>query len=265
MSFTNEQAHYISDGAMSQAIQEWQNSQPEREQSVASPSQLTACPRVVWRYKHGVEPTNPKTWAFKQRLMLGRNFENIIAKQLKDTGKLLYHWKDDVKGESVKFSMGEGDGVCEGTPDLLLKLDKVVISDAKTARGDSFGYTPIDDTVWADPFWYKYKLQLTAYYMLCHKNKDWFDKNKLPLPEQCHLFSYAMDDGVIRREFLWTPNQKDASEVIYYIKRWNRAYVSKTEPECKCTSKDAMFCPYADLSSSYVTKKGKTLYKECCK
>lgn len=251
---------------MNNAVKAWHDAQPPRVQGCASPSTLTDCPRVIWRKKHGVELTNPKTWAFKQRLLLGRNFENKIAEQLDHAGLLLWHWKDDVSGESVKFSMGEGESRIEGTPDLLIKLgDKVAISDAKTGRSDGYGFIAVDNEVWKDHFWYKYKLQLTAYYMLCHKNKDWFKKHGLPLPEICHLFSYAMDDGVIRREFTWKPDQQDFSQVIYYAKRWNRAYASETEPACTCTEKDAMFCPYADLSSAYTSKKGKTLYKECCK
>jgi hypothetical protein len=48
--------------------------------------------------------------------MLGRITENLIAQQLKDTGKLLWHWKDDVAGESIKFEMGEGVSEIAGTP-----------------------------------------------------------------------------------------------------------------------------------------------------
>lgn len=265
MGWNKQQDSYIPDGPMNNAIRDWQDTQPDRIQQFASPSTLMDCPRVVWRKKHKVPLTNPKTWAFKQRLLLGRNFENMIATQLDAQGLLLHHWKDDVAGESVKFEMGEGDGKLTGTPDLLLKLgDKVAISDAKTGRSDGYGYVATDETVWEDKFWFKYKLQLTAYYMLCHKNPDWFKKNGLLLPEVCHLFSYAMDDGVIRREFTWKPTQDDAAKVIYYAKRWNRAYNAQSEPECACTEKDAMFCPYADISTSYVTKNGKTLYKECC-
>lgn len=267
MGFNKQQAGYIHDGSANAAIKAWQDAQPDRVQTTASPSTLMECPKVVWRKKHKVEFTNPKTWAFKQRLLLGRIFENQIAEQYEFTGNLLFHWKDDPGVEVVKFEMGEGDSKLTGTPDLLLKLgDVVAISDAKTGRSDGYGYVPTKTPeVWEDPFWYKYKLQLTAYYMLCHKNKDWFKEQGLLLPEVCHLFSYALDDGVVRREFTWNPSQEDAAQVIYYAKRWNRAYNSKDEPDCTCTDKDAMFCPYASMDSAYTTSKGKTLYKECCK
>jgi hypothetical protein len=262
---TKQQANYIHSGGINDYIQSWQDKQPERVQDCASPSSLMDCPRVVWRRKHKLPITNPKTWAFKQRLLLGRNFENMIAKQLADEGVLKHHWSDGNDGDAKPFEFGEGETRLKGTPDLLIELNnKIAISDAKTGRSDGYAWVPVDKSVWEDKFWYKYKLQLTAYYILCHKNKDWFKEHKLPLPEICHLFSYAMDDGVIRREFTWKPNQKDASEVIYYSKRWNRAYSSKTEPDCTCDSKDAMFCPYSDLDSKYVTKKGKTLYERCC-
>lgn len=259
-------AGFIQDGPMNEAIKTWHDAQPPRKQTCASPSTLMDCPRVVWRQKSKVEITNPKTWALKQRLLLGRNFENKIAEQLEFNKILLHHWKDDVVGESVKFSMGEDDSKIEGTPDLLIRLgDKIAISDAKTGRSDGYGYVATNDKVWEDQFWYRYKLQLTAYYMLCHKNKAWFKEQGLLLPEICHLFSFALDDGVVRREFTWKPDQEDAAQVIYYTKRWNRAYNAKSEPDCACSDKDAMFCPYADLDSSYTTKKGKTLYRECCK
>lgn len=276
MSWSKQQESHIEEGPINQAIKLWQDAQADRIQTCASPSTLTQCPRVVWRLKHKVDKTNPKTWAFKQRLMLGRNFENVIAEQLDHASKLIYHWKDDKAGESVKFSTGRGETRLEGTPDLLIRLgDKVAISDAKTGRSDGYGYTAIDDTVWEDQFWYKYKLQVTAYYLLCHKNRDWFKQqgkynvkeefNPLPLPEICHLFSFALDDGVNRREFTWVPTREDLDKVLEYTKRWNNAYNSETEPACKCTDKDSMFCEYADLNTKYVTKKGKTLYKECCK
>lgn len=265
--FTNKQASHIQDGYMNDAIKQWQDAQPERDQRVASPSSLTQCPRTVFWRREGKEPTNPKTWAFKQRLLLGRNFENMIATQLDFSGVLLHHWKDDVAGESDKFTMGEGLARLEGTPDLLLKLgDSVAISDAKTGRSDGYGYVPTTQPeIWEDPFWHKYKLQLTAYYMLSHANKDWFKAKGLLLPEVCHLFSYAMDDGVIRREFTWKPEKSDAETVVKYAKRWNAAYQAKTLPPCTCTEKDTMFCEYADPGSAYQTKKGKTLFKECCK
>ena len=143
--WSKDQASYIHDGVINRAIERWQDKQPDRTATVATPSRLTTCPRVVWRTKEGVEPTNPMTWALKQRLLLGRTFENQIAEQLEE--ELLYHWKDDAEGESVKFSMGEGVYKVEGTPDLLLQLDKVSISDAKTGRSDGYGYVATDNKV----------------------------------------------------------------------------------------------------------------------
>lgn len=268
------------------AIARWHAQQPDRVQTTATPSTLTDCPRVVWlKYKHHVPITNVMGWGKKQRLLLGRNFENQIAEQYKAAGQLLFHWKDDVPGESIKFGMGEGDSRIEGTPDLLLKLDAgVAISDAKTSRADSFAYVPLEaKDIWKDAFWYKYKLQVTAYYMLAHKNKEWFVKNgkreeldfdelqymdedeanirPLPLPDICHLFSFALDDGIVRREITWKPSQKDAAEVIYYAKRWNRAYRSETMPDCVCSDgegKGVIFCAYG------IMEPGKNVCSTCC-
>jgi hypothetical protein len=262
---------FIPSGGMNDVVAAWHSKQPPREQSVASPSTLTECPRVVWLKKHKVAYTNDMGWGVKQRLMLGRIAENLFAKQLQDEGKLLWHWKDDVAGESVKFGMGDGLSRIEGTPDLLISLDgKVLISDAKTSRADSFAYVPLDKSVWKDELWYKYKLQVEAYYLLCHKNKDWFQLNNtpqgkaaaLPLPEACHLFSYALDDGVVKREFTWTPTQETAEEILSYTTRWNAAYQSRTMPACKCTETQVKFCPYA--SEMETTRTGYKLGIKCC-
>lgn len=267
---------YIPSGGMTDVIAGWHEKQPPREQSVASPSTLTECPKVVWYKKHKVAYTNDMGWGTKQRLMLGRAFENLIAGQLKDEGKLLWHWADNFAGESDKFKMGEGLTAVEGTPDLLLNLDgKVLISDAKTSRADSFAYVPLNDKVWEDELWYKYKLQVEAYYLLCHKNPEWFtgkkdlganvtlvSREELPLPEACHLFSYALDDGVVKREFTWQPTTDVANEILAYARRWNTAYASEVEPECKCTETGTKFCPYA--YEFMTTRTGYKLGTKCC-
>jgi hypothetical protein len=254
---------YIPDGGMNAVIRDWHSKQPPREQAFASPSTLTDCPRVVWLKKHKVPFANEMGWGTKQRLMLGRVAENTFARQLKNEGKLLWHWKDDEAGESIKFGMGDGLTHVEGTPDLLINLDgTVLISDSKTSRADSFAYVPIDDKVWEDELWYHYKLQVECYYMLCHKNADWFAKVGLSLPEACHLFSYALDDGVVKREFTWKPTQRVAAEVLYYVKRWNTAYQSETIPDCACTETQRKFCAYATETTT--TKSGYKLGTVCC-
>jgi hypothetical protein len=219
-------------------------------------------------------------WGMKQRMMLGRIAENLFASQLRDEGKLLWHWADNYAGESVKFEWLNDDGstLFSGTPDLLINLDgKILISDAKTSRADSFAYVPINDDVWEDELWYKYKLQVEAYYLLCHKNKDWFldgdlieetrdytkwRREPLVLPEACHLFSYALDDGVVKREYTWKPTQKTASEIIHYANRWNKAYQSETCPPCQCTETQTKFCAYGYEYET--TKSGYKLQTKCC-
>lgn len=289
MPYSTAQRTFIPDGGINDIIKEYHDKKAPREQSVASPSTLTECPRVVWFKKHDIPRTNEQGWGQKQRMMLGRIAENLFADQLREAGKLLWHWKDDVPGESVKFGMGGGLSRLEGTPDLLINLDgKVLISDAKTSRADSFAYVPIDDTVWADELWYKYKLQVEAYYLLCHKNKGWFkkqyhkdnngnilvakvgkyagakiyDRDELPPPEACHLFSYALDDGVVKREFTWQPTQKTAAEIIHYTNRWNKAYQSEDCPACQCTETQTKFCPFATETER--TKSGYKLGIKCC-
>lgn len=272
-----KQLEHIPDGGMNQVIADWQSKTPERIQTVASPSTLTECPRVVWLKKHKVPFPNDMGWGKKQRNMLGRIAESLFARQLKDEGKLLWHWKDDEIGESIKFGMGEGLTRIEGTPDLLIKLDgKVLISDSKTSRADSFVYVALDDKVWEDELWYKYKLQVECYYLLTHKNKDWFaqhwtewyddngakSKVRLYLPEACHLFSYALDDGVVKREFTWRATKEVAQEIVGYAIRWNTAYQSEEMPACKCTETQTKFCPYATKTER--TKSGYKLGTECC-
>lgn len=259
-----EWLNYIPDSLTNQAIAAWHAKQPPREQVCASPSSILDCPRTVWlKYRKHLEPTNKMGWGKAQRLLLGRNFENQIAKQLDDAGVLLFHWKDDVAGESVKFGMGKGLTRLEGTPDLLLRLDThIAISDAKTSRADSFGYLPIEAReIWQDYFWYKYKIQVTAYYLLCYANKDWFEQNKLPLPDLCHLFSFALDDGIVRREVAWQPSREDVEAVAFYTKRWNAAYMSEKLPECTCNERDGkgrLFCPYG------IMEPGKKVCSSCC-
>jgi hypothetical protein len=251
------------DGGMNQVIADWHEKQLPRAQTVASPSTLTDCPRAIWLKKHQVPFTNDMGWGTKQRLLLGRVAENIFARQLKDEGKLLWHWKDDEEGESVKFGMGEGLTRVEGTPDLLINLNgKVLISDAKTSRADSFAYVPIDDKVWDDELWYHYKLQVECYYMLCYESVDWFSNYDLPFPELCHLFSYALDDGVVKREYTWNPTQKTAEEILYYVKRWNTAYQSETIPDCACSETQRKFCKYAVETET--TRSGYKLGTKCC-
>lgn len=261
MAYNKAWGDYIPNGTINDTIATWHADKPDfREQTCATPSSLLECPRVIWLKKHKVEPTNKLGWGKKQRFMLGRVTENLIAEQLKDTGKLLYHWKDDYHGESVEFHHGEGlDAIC-GTPDLLIQLDKVAISDSKTSRSDSFKYVPIDDDeIWQDPYWYRYRLQLTAYYMLCHWNKGWFETMRLPLPEVCHLFSYALDDGIVRRELTWEPEQADFNRVKQLIRRWNEAYASEEMPDCTCAQDDTVkFCAYG------ICEDGKKVCDSCC-
>lgn len=259
----SEWRKHIPNGGINDVIRDWHLHQPPRVQSVASPSSLTDCPRVIWLRKNGVPFTNEMGWGTKQRLLQGRVFENIIAGQLKDEGKLLWHWKDDNHGESDKFVMGTDMTRVEGTPDLLINLDgQVLISDAKTSRADSFYYVPIDDTVWEDELWYKYLLQVEAYYILCHKNKAWFDAHDLPLPVACHLFSFALDDGVVKREYTWTPTKEVYDEIVAYAKRWNTAYNAETIPNCECSETQTKFCQYAYKIET--TKSGYKLGTECC-
>lgn len=251
---------YIPDKTINQAIKAYQDAQPERVRAFATPSTLTECPRVVWLRKRGVEATNVLGWGKKQRFELGRITEGLIAKQLDQAGVLLHWWKDEQEGDSEPFSHGEGLDKLQGTPDLLLKLHKVAISDAKTSRSDSFKFVPtVPSEIWKDPYWHKYKLQLTAYFLLCHWNKKWFEEKNLPLPEICHLFSYALDDGIVRREITWRPTKKDVAEVQRLTRRWNSAYAAEEIPDCTCEEDGSVkFCRYA------IIEEGAKVGKTCC-
>lgn len=268
MAYSTQWANHIEDGLVNRAIAKWHSERPERVQDCATPSSLTDCPRMVWlKYKKNVPAPIPLGWGKAQRLLHGRAFEAVIAPQLKASGNLLHWWKDEVKGDSDKFEMGEGDTKIAGTPDLLLEDDGVVyISDAKTSMGKSFGYVPLKaEEAFKDYLWYKYKLQVEAYYLLCHKNPQWFKDKGLLLPEYCHLFSYALDDGVTRREFKWKPTKETAETIFKYAKRWNDAYASETMPECTCDEFDGTprkFCYY--VTKQEATKTGYKLGVDCC-
>lgn len=251
---------YIPDKTVNKAIAAYQDAQPQRIRAFATPSTLTECPRVIWLRKHGVEPTNVLGWGKKQRFELGRITERLIAKQLDQAGLLLHWWADEKEGDSEPFSHGQDLDKLVGTPDLLLQLHKVAISDAKTSRSDSFRYVPIlPADIWKDPYWHKYKLQLTAYFLLCHWNKAWFEANNLPLPEICHLFSYALDDGIVRREVTWVPTKTDVARVLKLTRRWNEAYASESCPDCTCVEDgNVKFCPMG------IMEKGDKVCKSCC-
>jgi len=249
--------NYIPDYGVNEILKSWHAKQTPREITIATPSSLSRCPRSVWLELHGVEPTNNMGWGTEQRMLLGRLFENKMAEQFDDEGILLKHWKDDKDGDSEKLELKiDGITLLKGTPDFLIKLDgKIAVSDAKTSRSDSYGYLDIDESIFDDGGWYKNRLQLTAYYLLLHNNKDWMAENKLPLPEVCHLFSYALDDGIVRREFSWEPTTEDVTTVIEYAKRYNEAIVAKTCPDCTCRDTKGMFemkfCKYGTKSDSF--------------
>lgn len=261
-----ERYTYLPNNGMNDVIKKWQDLQPERELVAASPSQITLCQRSVWLTVHGVPPTDVKTWALKQRLLLGRLFENQFADELESAGMLLKHWKDDPGVVVEKFKYGKpGDPTYfEGVPDYLTSIDgKVYISDAKTSRGDSFGYVPINDfEIFTDGGWYNYKMQLTGYYILCHANKTWFEVNKLPLPEGCHLFSYALDDGLVRREIKWIPTQADVDKFLDYTRRFNAAMTATECPACTCGESidgfEIKFCRFG------IKQEGAKISESCC-
>jgi hypothetical protein len=255
-------AHIPKEG-VNNVIKEWQAKQPDHPREVASPSTITECPRVIWLLNHGAQPTNEMTWAVKQRMMLGRIAENLFAEQFADQGILIKHWKDDPGDDVQKLKMGEGVDLLQGVPDYILQLDKVAVSDCKTSRSDSFGYIGFDEhEIFSDWGWYKYRIQDTAYYMLCHANKEWFDQYALPLPEVCHLFSYALDDGVVRREITWTPTAEDIATVKRLTRRFNMAVASPTMPECTCgesfDNSVIKFCKFGDVAQ------GSKVADTCC-
>ena len=102
--------NFIPDGGMNAVIKQWQDKQPDRELAFASPSAMTRCPRSIWLELKGVPFTEEVTWALKQRLLLGRLFENQFAEELDDAGMLLYHWKDDPGTPVDKFQYGNVEG-----------------------------------------------------------------------------------------------------------------------------------------------------------
>lgn len=268
---TREQAienyNFIPEGGMNAVIKQWQDKQPDRELAFASPSAMTRCPRSIWLELKGVPFTEEITWALKQRLLLGRLFENQFAEELDDAGMLLYHWKDDPGVVVDKFRYGKpGDPTYfEGVPDYLTKLEDgvVYISDAKTSRGDSFGYLPTNEfELFTDGGWYKNRMQLTGYYILCHANPEKMAALGLPMPEACHLFSYALDDGIVRREARWTPTQNDIDKFLEYTRRFNKAMNSTVAPECTCGETpdgfEIKFCKYG------VKPKDSKVATSCC-
>lgn len=251
----SQRYHYIPEGGMNKVLADWHSKQPERPYTCATPSRMMQCPRAVWLHNHGVERLNTMGWGTAQRMMLGRQLEDLFAKQLRDEGILAFHWKDNDGDVVDKFSMGTGDDRLEGVPDYLLNLDLPTISDAKTSRSDSFGYTPITmPEIWEDYQWYKYKVQVDGYYMLCLNNVDWFTAEGLPLPEQCHLFSYALDDGIVRREFTWKTTEEDMENVRFYVRRFNQAITASDMPDCTCKESlgggEVKFCPYGTYDKS---------------
>lgn len=281
-SMAKDKYEFLPSGGINDVIALWHAKQTDRPLSYASPSKLTTCPRVVWLANHGVESTEKMTWAVKQRMLLGRVLENKLAEQIAEVGgdtKLLYHWKDDdytiqsldEDDRPFKFSTGEGDKHDEGVPDYLISVktdegEVIAISDAKTSRSDSFGYVEFDNNhIFDDGGWFKYKIQLTDYYMLCHspEGKAWFKENNLPLPTHCHLFSYALDDGVVRREVLWQPTQEDMNLVLNLRVRFNQAVHASSMPDCTCATDlpdnfAVKFCRYG------VKQDGEKVCGSCC-
>lgn len=256
---------YIVSGGMNKVLEDWHKKQADREITGASPSQLTMCPRAVWLKAHDVPAINTMGWGMKQRMLLGRAFEDMFAKQLSDEGMLLKHWADNPDDIVDKFEMGSGPDFVSGVPDYLLQDSdgKIVISDAKTSRSDSFGYVPLSENeLWKDGGYYKYKMQLTAYYMLCHANRYWFEVHHLPLPEACHLFVYALDDGVVRREVTWVPTPEEKLAVMNYARRFNNAITSELCPDCTCQDTlggfEMKFCQYG------IALEGKKICESCC-
>lgn len=260
----SKQYNHIPSKGMNEVIKHWQDKQPEREFTCATPSRLTQCPRSVWLQVHGVPRTEDMTWAVKQRMMLGRQLEDMFAMQLEDEGVLLHHWKDNEGDIVAKFVSGEGTSRLEGVPDYILDLNgKATVSDAKTSRSDSFGYVPLEaPEIWEDGGWSKYKVQVEAYYKLMLDNKEQLAGLGIPVPEQCHLFSYALDDGIVRREIIWTPTKADLDRVGYYTERFNRAMIAKTAPACTCADTpdgfEVKFCPYG------IKEEGDKVATSCC-
>lgn len=291
-----ERYHHISDGAVNSLIKSWHEKQPERDWLVASPSRLLTCPRVVWLHNQGVKPTNEMGWGVKQRLLLGRLAENLFAKQFEDEKKLVHHWPDSSGDNTEPFELGEGLDKLVGTPDFLLLVPQtselranyfrevkplrdnevileVAVSDSKTSRSDSFGYVPITaPEIFNEWNYYKMRIQITAYFMLLQANKvtesgkDFVVTDKLgtkaPFPELCHVFLYALDDGVVRREETWQPTKEDMETVRKMTRRFNEAVIAKECPDCTCRESydefDVKFCPFS------ISIPGKKVAEECC-
>lgn len=268
-----QRLEFIPSGGINQVIADWHTKHPnDRTEVICSPSQLTMCPRAVWLKVHGVPATKTMTWAVRQRLLLGRILENQVADQLKDSGRLLMHYKDDPGIEVEKYSMGRKDkgNYMEGVPDYILRVEDpetllgvVAVSDAKTSRSDSFAYVPLDMAeALADGGWHKYKVQVVAYWMLLKHNAHLLREQNIPIPTHCHLFSYALDDGVVRREFLWKPTTMDIREVKYLIARFNAAMTAEKMPACFCkldpSGFSVKFCDYA------LVPKGSKIGVSCC-
>lgn len=255
--------HFIPSGGMNKVIEDWHKKQEARIYDCATPSRITQCPRAVWLHNHGVEKLTTMGWGVEQRLLLGRAFEDKFAEQLHSEGLLIHHWKDNDGDVVDKFKSGTGIDRLEGVPDYLLKLNLPTVSDAKTSRSDSFGYVPIEfEEAILDYNWWKYKVQLNAYFKLCIENKGWFTDRDFPLPEQCHLFSYALDDGIVRREFTWTPTSEDLSEVVFLTRRFNEAITASKMPDCTCRDMadgQMKFCPYGTYD-----KPGDKVCSDCC-
>lgn len=252
--------HHIPEGGVNEQIKLWHGAQDDRVIRCASPSQLVRCPRSVWLEFNEFPHLYEMGWGMKQRMLLGRLAENLFADQFADNGILVKHWQDDPGIEVEKFSVGEGDDYIEGVPDYMLKLDDtIVVSDAKTSRSDSFGYNPIEfEEITKDFNWYKYKVQLDAYFYLLIENKARLKEMNLPVPTHSHLFSYALDDGVVRREYLWETTEQDLKTVKRLIRIQNQAIKSKTIPDCTCGEDEMKFCKYAVIAP------GKKVGESCC-
>lgn len=249
------QYNHIPDGGMNEVLKSWHEKQEEREFSCATPSRLTQCPKSAWLQFNNVPRTNDMGWGQKQRMMLGRQLEDMFAMQLQDEGKLIYHWQDHPGQQVETLQSGEGDSLLRGVPDYILKLDnKITVSDAKTSRSDSFGYVPLGEEIWKDWGWYKYRVQVNAYFKLCLDNAEELWKLGITPPEQCHLFSYALDDGIVRREYTWTPSVSELEMVEYLTKRFNQAIRAENAPQCTCQESfdqfEVKFCPYAVKASN---------------
>lgn len=272
---------HITEGGVNDIIKAWHEKQPEREYGIASPSRILTCPRAIWLQVNGVEPINGMGWGVKQRLMMGRIVEGQFAGQFYDEGVLLAHWedtaktktnlltKDDYHLEVPKMTIVTKDLLDqnEGIPDYFLQGDLtgglVAVSDAKAPRSDGFGYVPISEQyIWHEWNFYKMRIQVTNYFMLAHENKDYLDKYKLPLPELCHLFSHALDDGVVRREMLWSPISEDMETVKKMTRRFNAAVAAKDCPPCTCKESydefDVKFCAYG------IKEPGAKICESCC-